>query len=330
MRGAERPSNVQWSRPFLQPLNPVTPDDARRIFIDIVDDVHNFDEVDKILALADNIPLVVDLMARLVDYEGIHSVLARWETESTSLLSEGHDRRSNLELSISLSLSSPRIMLFPQSQELLSLLAVLPDGLSDTELLQSRLPLDNILACKAALLRTSLVYTDDQRRVKMLVPIREYLRREFPPGEHMVQALMKHFQKLLEVYRADLGTMSGAQLASRVKSNLANIHSILGIGLKENGSDLVDVIYSVCDLGDYARRIGQGRIPLMDLIPTFLPQPSNHRLEVHFITRLFGGWRYQSVPNAQELVSQALEYFPKFDDPYVKCEFPSLFTSARN
>ncbi|KAJ7042193.1 hypothetical protein C8F04DRAFT_1229937 [Mycena alexandri] len=76
--------------------------------------------------------------------------------EKTSLISEGHDRRSNLELSISLSLSSPRITSIPQSRDLLALLSILPDGLSDVELKQTRLPIKDIVGCKAALLRTAL------------------------------------------------------------------------------------------------------------------------------------------------------------------------------
>jgi hypothetical protein len=64
-------------------------------------------------------------------------------------MSDGYDKRSNMDLSITLSLSSPH---FPHSKDLLSLLSILPDGLSDTELVQARLPIDNILGCKAALI----------------------------------------------------------------------------------------------------------------------------------------------------------------------------------
>jgi hypothetical protein len=73
---------------------------------------------------------------------------------------DGYDKLSNLDLSISLSLSSPRLDSIPHSKDLLSLLSMLPDGLSDTELVQSKLPIDNILGCKAALIRTTLAYND--------------------------------------------------------------------------------------------------------------------------------------------------------------------------
>ncbi|KAJ7437001.1 hypothetical protein FB451DRAFT_966938, partial [Mycena latifolia] len=196
MRGAERPANVRWTRPFLEPLKPLTQDAARQTFIDIADEGHTLGQIDKILLLVDNVPLAIDLIAHLVDCEGFASVLARWEKERTMLLSKGQDRGSNLDLSISLSLDSPRLLAIPESTGLLSLLSILPDGLSDTELLQSKLPFENILACKSILLCTSLVYIDDQKRLKALVPIREYMQRTHPPMAHVVQPLFRHFHEL--------------------------------------------------------------------------------------------------------------------------------------
>ncbi|KAJ7812597.1 hypothetical protein B0H13DRAFT_1666155, partial [Mycena leptocephala] len=144
MRGAERPAKVAWTRPFLQPLKPLEQDAARQTFIDIADGIHDAHEVDKVLALTDNMPLAINLLAHLVDSEGCTNVLSRWQEEKTSLISDGYDKRSNLDLSISLSLSSPRLNSFPHSKDLLSLLSMLPDGLSDAELVQSNLPTSQI------------------------------------------------------------------------------------------------------------------------------------------------------------------------------------------
>ncbi|KAJ7035317.1 P-loop containing nucleoside triphosphate hydrolase protein, partial [Mycena alexandri] len=193
MRGAERPAKVQWTRPFLMPLQPLAPDAARKMFIDIVDNRHSMEEVDQVLHLTDNMPLSISLLAHLVDMEGCTEILSRWEIEKTSLISEGYDKRSNLELSISLSLSSPRITSMPHSQDLLALLSILPDGLSDVELKQSKFPIQDILGCKVALLRTALAYTDDHKRLKVLVPVREYMGRLSPPTDQMIRPLLTHF-----------------------------------------------------------------------------------------------------------------------------------------
>jgi hypothetical protein len=188
MRGAEQPAQVRWTRPFLLPLKPISDHAAWETFMDITDDPHNSEDVTQLLSLTNNIPLAVDLMAHLVDYEGCSSVLTRWETEKTSLLSSGHGKSSNLDASISVSLLSPRMMASPGARELLALLAILPDGLSDVDLIQSQIPTKNILACKSILLRTSLAYTD-AARLKVLVPVREYTQQHYPASQSFIQSV---------------------------------------------------------------------------------------------------------------------------------------------
>ncbi|KAJ7482705.1 P-loop containing nucleoside triphosphate hydrolase protein, partial [Mycena latifolia] len=227
MRGAERPAKVRWTRPFLEPLKPLSQEAARKTFVDIVDDGYTVEDIDKILLLADNMPLAIDLIAHLVDYDGFDSVIHQWETERTSLLSDGQNKGSNLELSISMSLESPRLGSVPHARDLLSLLSILPDGLADADLLQSKLPIENILACKSALLCTSLAYTDDQKRLKTLVPIREYMQKIHPPAAYIVQPLFKHFSHLLKVYSMYHGTVSSPAIVARIASNLANIRNVL-------------------------------------------------------------------------------------------------------
>ncbi|KAF8196315.1 hypothetical protein K438DRAFT_1760475 [Mycena galopus ATCC 62051] len=143
MRGAERPANVQQT------------------FIEITDNSSKTEEMDQLLGFTDNMPLAVGLIAHLADYEGFSSVLACWKTEKTSLLSVGFDRQSSVDASISLSLSSPQIT--SDSKELLSLLSILPNGLSDAELAQGNLSIPKILSRKAALQATSLAYWDNNQ-----------------------------------------------------------------------------------------------------------------------------------------------------------------------
>ncbi|KAJ7023143.1 P-loop containing nucleoside triphosphate hydrolase protein, partial [Mycena alexandri] len=196
MRGVERPAKVKWTQPFLSPLWPLSQEAAQQMFIAIADDRHSLDEIDQVLGLTDNMPLSISLLAHLVDMESCSQILSRWETEKTALISDGYDRKSNLELSISLSLSSPRIASTPYAQDLLALLSILPDGLSDVELKQVEFPIKDILSCKAALLCTALAYTADSKRVKVLVPVREYMGIISPPTDQMVQPLFKHFRQL--------------------------------------------------------------------------------------------------------------------------------------
>ncbi|KAJ7875018.1 P-loop containing nucleoside triphosphate hydrolase protein [Mycena leptocephala] len=66
MRGAERPAKVAWTHPFLPLLKPLEQAAARQTFIDIADNRHNPNEVDKVLSLTDNMPLAISLIAHLV------------------------------------------------------------------------------------------------------------------------------------------------------------------------------------------------------------------------------------------------------------------------
>ncbi|KAJ7479109.1 P-loop containing nucleoside triphosphate hydrolase protein, partial [Mycena latifolia] len=222
MRGAERPAKVRWTRPLLPPLRPLSNDAARQTFIDITDNDHDSHEITQLLEITDNLPLAVDLLAHLVDYEGGSSVLARWQTEKTTMLSEGHNKSSNLNSSIAISLSSPRVT--SGAKGLLSLLSILPDGLSNSELTHSNLPIPDLLTCKAVLLQTSLAYIDNMR-LKVLVPIREHVQHVHPPSPSLVQPLRKHFHALLDLYRNHFGVQING-MSDQINSNLHNIHHI--------------------------------------------------------------------------------------------------------
>ncbi|KAJ7019470.1 P-loop containing nucleoside triphosphate hydrolase protein [Mycena alexandri] len=319
MRGAERPSKVQWTRPFLLPLQPLAREAAQKMFFDIADDAHSGEEVDKVLALTDNMPLVINLLAHLVDTEGCSEILSRWETKKTALLSDGYDKTSNLEISISLSLASPRVTSMPHSQDLLSLLSILPDGLSDVELKQASFPIEDILSCKAALLRTALAYTDGHKRLKVLVPIREYMQNSLPATEEMTRPLLKHFQELLELYREHVGKQSGSLSTSRIAANLSNIQNILRIGLHLGHPDLIDSIYCTCHLNRFSRIAGKGAVPLLGFISPMLPQLCDPRMEVYVITEALGLWTSGNPP-ITELIIRAEELINCFDDPEVKCK----------
>ncbi|KAJ7092407.1 P-loop containing nucleoside triphosphate hydrolase protein, partial [Mycena belliarum] len=226
MRGAERPAKVQWSRPFLPPLKPLDYDAARQTFFDIAEDNHKSEHVDQLLGLADNLPLAVNLIAHLAADEGCPNVLSRWETEKTALLSNGLDKNSSLDASIALSLSSPRMYL-AGAKDLLSLLSILPDGLSDIELLQCGLPIRNILTCKATLLGTSLAYINGKKRLRSLVPIRQHVLQLYPPSKNVVEPLRNHFHLLLELYRNYGGQFQVAAQLNQINDNLGNLHQLL-------------------------------------------------------------------------------------------------------
>ncbi|KAJ7195937.1 P-loop containing nucleoside triphosphate hydrolase protein, partial [Mycena pura] len=235
MRGAERPAQVNWNRPFLQPLSPLAYAAAQKTFIDIAGENHDTNDVDKILQLTDNMPLAIDLMAHLVDSEGCATVLSRWDTEKTSLVSDGYDRRSNLDLSIALSLSSPRVASVSGTKDLLCLLSMLPDGISDLELRKST-TFPVLQSNIAPGVRTSLAYNSSQKRLKVLVPIQEHMQRHHPVQLPIIEPLFQHYRELLELYQKHNGTML-AEIIPQITTNFTNIQSLLSFRLQQEQLD---------------------------------------------------------------------------------------------
>jgi hypothetical protein len=317
MRGTERPAKVCWSHPFLLPLQPLSDDAVQQTFIDITDNSDNPEEMNQLLRFTDNMPLAVDLIAHLVDYEGISNVLNRWETEKTSLLSVGYDRKSNLDTSIRLSLSSPRIT--SGSKELLSLLSILPDGLSDIELVQSKLPIQNILQCKAALLATSLTYQDDKKRLRSLVPIREHMQRLSPPSELLIQYIGKYFHSILDLYQK----YRGAQLAAIVTQiilNMGNLHQILLQQLHVGYPDLADAIHCTLSLNSFYGHAEFRNTTLMDSISSVFLQHHDHQLEAYFLTEVLSSHLLNPIANPEVLIAKLMPHFQNHNDPVLECE----------
>ncbi|KAJ7737687.1 hypothetical protein B0H16DRAFT_102522 [Mycena metata] len=312
MRGSERPGQVRWTRPFLQPLQPLSDEASQQIFEDITDDSHASEEKTQLLKFTENMPLAVNLMAHLVDYEGLTNVLTRWKTEKTATLSTGHHRTSNLDTSIALSYSSPRIT--PGARELLRLLSILPDGLSDVELTQGNLPISDIRSCTSVLIATSLAYKDTQSRLRSLVPIREHIQQVSPPSETLVQAIRKSFHDLLALYQNHNDAHLGIIL-TRITANLANLDEVLHRGLKPGSSDLSETIQGVLSLSSFFRVTRGGGTTLLDEIPIHL---CDHRINVLYITERL---KFPRLVDIGQLVTQGLSHLHQLHDPMLEARF---------
>ncbi|KAF8207505.1 hypothetical protein K438DRAFT_1755545 [Mycena galopus ATCC 62051] len=290
MRGAERPAKVQWTHPFLSPLQPLSDDAAKQTFMEITDHSYTFEEAKELLQFTDNMPLAVDLIAHLTECEGMSNVLVRWETEKTSMLSMGFDRRSSLDVSIGLSLSSPRIT--PESKELLSLLSILPNGLSEAELIQSKLGVPNVLLCKAALQATSLSH---------------------------IQSIQKHFHTLLGLYKKHRGEQL-KPVITQITMNLANLHEVLKKGLQDSDSNLEDTINSILSLNSFFRLTRRHFTPLIYDIPGSLSQLYDGRLEIIWFIEVLVTASY-TKPVLQKAITQATSYFHHIHDPLLESQF---------
>ncbi|KAJ7862610.1 hypothetical protein B0H14DRAFT_495735 [Mycena olivaceomarginata] len=317
MRGAERPAKVHWTHPFLLPLEPLSDEAAQQTFMDITDNVYAAEDVNQILGFTDNMPLAVDLIAHLSDYEGLSNVLTRWKTEKTALLSVGHDRKSNLDSSIALSLSSPRIT--HNSKELLSLLSILPDGLTAAQLAHGNLPISNILSCKAALLATSLAYQDSNKQLRSLVPIREHIQRFLPPSKALIQSARRHFYALLELYRTNNGEQL-QRVINQITLNLGNLHEVLQRGLDNSPSDHTDTISCILSLNSFHRITGRDTTILMNYILPMLPELDD-QLNIQFTIEVLKSDTHHPGLDPQQLITKAIVLFKHVKNLHLESQF---------
>ncbi|KAJ7700593.1 hypothetical protein B0H14DRAFT_3173785 [Mycena olivaceomarginata] len=229
MCGAERPSKVQWTHPFLHPLSPLTPSAAYQTFIEIADEMHDLLEVDKLLELTDNIPLAVHLVANIVASE---------------------------------------------------------DGISETDLVQSKLPIPEILKCKTTLVRTSLAYVDHAGRLKVLAPIRDYIRTAKPPAPDFVRPLQKHLNDLLRLWKT----------------------------VMDSSSDLGETIQAIISLNQLNLLMNRGLSPLMQHLHEMLSQIDDHRVHGQFIVEAFRARWFYAIPNPDKYMDEAIEHFRIVND----------------
>ncbi|KAJ7209912.1 hypothetical protein C8J57DRAFT_1608333, partial [Mycena rebaudengoi] len=257
MRGAELPGKVKWSKPFLPPLKPLSDSAALQTFIEIADDDHEEQTMEELLALTDNLPLAVSLIANVAGAEGCETALSRWRTENTQLLSDGYDQRTSLNISIMVSLYSSRMT--SEAQDLLSILSMLPDGLSQADLVHIPLPIPNVLACRVILLQTTLAYLGSDNRLKVLVPIREYVWHAFPPSDTLKSAVLQHFQSIVGVWKPNQESYS---LVAQIKSNLGNINNILQDTLHAQPATASGVATTIIHLNHFCRHVTNSISPL--------------------------------------------------------------------
>ncbi|KAJ7307890.1 hypothetical protein DFH08DRAFT_719915, partial [Mycena albidolilacea] len=328
MRGAERPSRVQWSHPFLRPLMPFDQDAARQTFIEIADEIHDVSEVDQLLEITDNIPLAVQLVAGVAASVGCQDTMERWNVERTALLSAGYNKRSNLDTSITLSLSSPRMLSSPHAAELLSLMSLLSDGISDLDLAQSNIPIQDIPDCKTTLVRTSLAYVDHAGQFRVLAPIREYIQATRPPSLQLVQPLRKYLIDLLKLYTSWwYDSTFAVDLVPRLVINLGNLHNVLLRGLHSDQNDLRESILGIIMLNRLSLTMNRGLTPLMLRLPDILSVMDDHELHVRFITAAFESRNFYRLPNPEMAIDKAIEHFRLIQDGDGEGEYMSFADS---
>ncbi|KAJ7635206.1 hypothetical protein FB45DRAFT_1143274 [Roridomyces roridus] len=263
--------------------------------------------------LTDNLPLAISLVANIAAFEGHDAVLSRWQEQKTTLFSDGSDRRSNLDVSIQLSLSSPRMLQSPGAHQLLSLLSLLPEGISEADLMQCKLPIADLSVCKTTLIRTSLAYIDHGKRLRVLVPIREYFKQYSPPMPVLSRHLRSHFHRLIVLWQ-DYQYVSSMGIAQRITSNVGNFQAVLTQGLNLDEPDVVETVHGIIMLDSFFRVSGRRTSGLLTQLPPYMDKIDDHRLHGTYLTEVFRSHQYCRVSDPEGLAEQGISHWRAVGD----------------
>src|SRR6201996_2903333 len=135
LRGAERPSGIPWTHPFLPPLHSLDYEASIQAFTSISDIPEGTPGLRELIHFTDGLPLAITLMATQAQYTSCKLLLSRWEDKRTTMLMRGAKTRlSSVDVSIQMSLESDRVMSNPSSVVILQMLSLLPEGVLEEEL----------------------------------------------------------------------------------------------------------------------------------------------------------------------------------------------------
>jgi len=253
LRGKQRPYGVDWNESLQPPA--LTRPVARQVFLAVAGKQFEQDlYLDKLVAAADGVPLALTLLACAAEGEpNLAGLWHRWEQERTAMLkrADGRDRLTNIELSYEISLTGPRMT--AAGRRLLSLLALLPEGLAHNDI-STVLP-DQGEAAAAVLRQTGLAF-DEAERLRLLAPLREYIRRRYPPEPDDRERLLAHFVGLAANLADKVGGKGGAEAVQRLAPEAANMETLLLLGL-ESGHP-AEVISAAYAWGEFIRFTGVG------------------------------------------------------------------------
>ncbi|KAG8879152.1 hypothetical protein FRB97_001932 [Tulasnella sp. 331] len=183
---------VKWSQPELLQMAVLPIPAAYDLYVEIDRKAAHDENLKKLLAELDHMPLAVTLMAKVgSEGESPTELLKRWNSHGTDVLHDpGGDRRTSVNLSIQLSLHTNQMKNNPDALRLLSVLAILPGGMR-VDTIQDLVPnIPDPAKARNILLRASLVHSRaGTNSIHLLSPIRSYIRRHHPITPQLWQGL---------------------------------------------------------------------------------------------------------------------------------------------
>ncbi|KZO96462.1 TPR-like protein [Calocera viscosa TUFC12733] len=224
MRGAVRPAGVEWAETCADPLTPLSLVAARQLWISIAR--HHDGNVDRLLSRLDGLPLAITLMAHQGQLASPTDLLEAYDSEKTALVeTDRGGRLTSLDVSIRLSINSHTMSQNASAAQLLSVLCLLPEGVTISDLPKVLPTLKGVTKGVLTLVAVALA-VNVNGRLRVLSPIREFVMEHFPPGGITLGELRTHYMGVADEAEK-FGTHQSSEAIALLSTEFGNINSVL-------------------------------------------------------------------------------------------------------
>jgi tetratricopeptide (TPR) repeat protein len=315
MRGTQRPSSIRWSRPLFPPLSALSFDHTKDIYMNIAEQYDDFAEL--LLNEVGGVPLAATLLATQVqDGQSSRLLWKQWERSKTSVFETGRrDRLSSLDISIQLSIDSPRLKDVPYAVQILSMISYLPTGLpEDSPLMGSLEPnLPETLSLYPsiqALQRVALIYLDrdsNANRFRILPPIRQYCLTRLSLGPVLKKVLSLTYVHFIN----ENWDYAEPLLQNIVPPELINLHHILFTIFEDKHINNTSVFAAAANYTNWCRYL---RLNIDTVVRLAIERgDAEDSALMGSLYRTYGElcFRFDRLDDARAMLGQALELHQK-------------------
>ena len=235
IRGKHRPPTVAWG-PTIE-VERLSDEAAHKAFVAASGKKTYVQDgsLSQVLSVLDGIPLAIVLMGRFAEsFKSLDLVWERWRARKTAILSSGSSRLTNIEITYELSIE----VLTSDARRLLSVLALLPDGVADADL-----PAIFVDPERAAdELRNRALVEHEEKRLRMLAPLREYTAKAYPPYTADQVRAVRHYITLAAQEGTRVGYAGGAEAVARLAPEVANMEVMLAQLMTDSPDGLAQAV----------------------------------------------------------------------------------------
>jgi tetratricopeptide (TPR) repeat protein len=307
IRGHKRPRGVPWI-PDIE-AERLTDDAAAKVFV-AVSGKRQFatdPDLPRLLVNLDGVPLAITLMGRYAElFDSLEPVWSKWKAKRTAMLKDGEepDRLRNIAVSYELSIG----VLGAAARRLLSVLAMLPDGVAHQDLEGVFADADD---APTELRQRALVF-DDAGRVRMRAPLREYVAAAHPPEQADERRVVDYYLGVAGNQGAKVGQVGGAEAVARLTPEVANVEAMLEISFGASDATLGHAVYGWSRLMAYW---GVGSMEPIERISAKVLSAGRRNLAASSF-RCLGNIAFSrsDLHRAREHYEQALQLFQQMTD----------------